>query len=115
MDAMRPFLEKYGHRLTSSAHLSELIPAVLEKEKETLKEELKVATEASVIFDGTARLGEALAIVVRYIQEDFKPTRRLVRLEVLANSLKGEELAQRLMSCLAVDYNFSPGVIIGAM
>ena len=41
MDAMRPFLEKYGHRLTSSAHLSELIPTVLEKEKETLKEELR--------------------------------------------------------------------------
>jgi hypothetical protein len=34
---------------------------------------------------------------------------------VLAKSLKGEELAQRLMSCLAVDYNFDPGVIIGAM
>ena len=82
VDAMRPFLEKYGHRLTSSAHLSELIPAVLEKEKETLKEELKIATEASVIFDGTARLGVALAIVVRYIQEDFKPTQRLVGLEV---------------------------------
>ena len=51
-------------RLISRAHLSELIPAVLDKEKETLKEELKVAKKASVIFDGTARLGEALAIVV---------------------------------------------------
>jgi hypothetical protein len=115
VDAIRPFLEKYGHRLTSVGHLSELVPAVLEKEKETLKEELKVATEASVIFDGTARLGEALVIVVRYIQEDFKPTQRLVCLEVLAKSLKEEELAQRLMSCLAVDYNFGPRVIIGAM
>ena len=110
VDAMRPFLDKYGHRLTSSAHLNELIPAVLDKEKETLKEELKVAKEASVIFDGTARLGEALAIVVRYIQEDFKPTQRLVRLEVLAKTLKGEEL-----SCLAMDYNFGPGAIIGGM
>ena len=62
VDATRLFLEKYGHRLTSSAHLSELIPAVLDKEKETLKEQLKVTKEASVIFDGTARLGEALAI-----------------------------------------------------
>ena len=77
---MRPFFEKYGHRLTSSIHLNEPIPAVLEKEKETLKEKLKVAKEASVIFDGMARLGEALVIVVRYIQEDFKPTQRLVHL-----------------------------------
>ena len=115
MDAMRPFPEKYRHRLTSSAHLNEVIPSVLDKEKETLKGELKVAKEASVIFDGTARLDEALAIVVRYIQVDFKPTQRLVRLEVLAKALKGEELAQRLMSCLAVDYNFGPGAIIGGM
>ena len=115
VDAMRPCLEKYGHRLTSSAHLSEFIPAVLDKEKETLKEELKVAKEASVISDGTARLGEALAIVVRYIQQDLKPTQRLIGLEVLAKALKGEQLAQRLMSCLAVDYNFGPGAIIGEL
>ena len=80
-----------------------------------MKEELKVGKEASVVFDGTAGLGKALAIVVRYIQEDFKPIQRLVRLEVLAKTLKGEELAQRLMSCLAVAYNFGPGSIIGGM
>ena len=62
--------------------------------------------EASVIFDGTARMGEALAIVIRFVQEDFKPTQRLIQLEVLAKALKGVELAQRLMSCLAVKYNF---------
>ena len=50
--------------------------------------------EASIIFDGTARLGEALAIVVRFVQEDYKPVQRLVRLEVLAKLLKGNELAQ---------------------
>lgn len=100
---MRPLLEKCGHRLTSSVDLSELIPAVLDKEKETLKEDLKVAKEASVIFDGTARLGEALGIVERYIQQDLKPTQRLIRLELLAKALKGEQLAQRLMSCLAMD------------
>jgi hypothetical protein len=32
-DILRPILEKYGHRLTSSSNLSELIPAVLEKER----------------------------------------------------------------------------------
>ncbi|CAB4018869.1 Hypothetical predicted protein [Paramuricea clavata] len=31
IDVMRPFLEKYGHRLTSSVHLSETIPLVLDK------------------------------------------------------------------------------------
>ena len=34
-DCMRPFLEKYGYCLTSSGHLSETIPLMLEKEKKT--------------------------------------------------------------------------------
>ena len=115
VDALRPLLEKYGHRLTNRAHLSELIPAVLENEKDKLKKELKDVKEASVIFDGTARLGKALAVIVRYVQENFQPTQRLIRLDILAKALKGEELAQRLMSCLAVDYHFGPTAIIGGM
>ena len=37
IDCLRSFLEIYGHRLTSQSHLRELIPSVLQKEKETLK------------------------------------------------------------------------------
>ena len=37
IDCLRSFLEKYGHRLTSQSHLRELIPSVIQKEKETLK------------------------------------------------------------------------------
>ena len=102
VDILRPLLEKYGQRLTSSSHMNDLIPVVLDKEKEKLKAELNIVREASIIFDGTARLGEALAIVVRYVQQDFRPTQRLLRLEVLAKPLKGNELAQRLMTCMAV-------------
>ena len=108
---------------SNRAHLSELIPAVLENEKDKLKKELKDVKEASVIFDGTARLGEALAVtarlgealavIVRYVNENFQPIQRLIRLDILAKALKGEELAQRLMSCLAVDYHFGPTAIIG--
>ena len=88
---------------------------MLENEKDKLKKELKDVKEASVIFDGTARLGEALAVIVRYVQENFQPTQRLIRLDILAKALKGEELAQRLNSCLAVDYHFGPTAIIGGM
>ena len=88
---------------------------MLENEKDKLKKELKDVKEASVIFDGTARLGEALAVIVRYVQENFQPTQRLIRLDIFAKALKGEELAQRLMSCLAVDYHFGPTAIIGGM
>lgn len=41
LDALRPVLETYGHRLTSCPHMHQIIPAVLEKEKSKLKEELK--------------------------------------------------------------------------
>lgn len=50
---------------------------------------------------------------MRCTQEDFKPTQRLLCQEVLAKTLKGEELAHR-MSCLAVVYKFGPWVIIRA-
>ena len=114
VDVMRPFHEKYGHRLTWRAHLSELIPAILHREKETLKEELQSVKEVSVIFDGTAHLGEALVIVVRFFHEDlYNLSQRLIRLQVLAKALKGEKLAQRLIFCLAVDYNFGSRVVFG--
>ena len=41
VDILRPLLEKYGHRLTHSANLREIIPAVLEKEREKLLSELE--------------------------------------------------------------------------
>ena len=88
VDALRPLLEKYGHRLTNRAHLSKLISAVPENEKLKLKKELKDVKEASVIFYGTARLGEALAVIVRYVQENFQPTQGLIRLDILAKALK---------------------------
>ena len=93
----------------------QIIPAVLEKEKSKLKEELKDVKQASFIFDGTARLGEALVIIIRYVQENFVPTQRLICLEILAKAMKGKELAQKLLTCLAVEYNFGSSVIVGGM
>ena len=102
IDDLRPFLEKHGHRLTSSGHLSELIPSILEKEIEKVKSELQSVDEVSIIFDGTTRLGEALAVVIRFVQENFKPTQCFLRLQVVAKALKAEELAQWLMLLLII-------------
>ena len=113
MDILRPLLEKYGHKLTYSANLPEIITVVLEKEREKLLRELEGVKKASVTFDGTARMGEALVAIARFVQENFIPTQRLIRLEVLAKTSKGDELAQRLMSCLAVKHNFGPNTIVG--
>ena len=115
IDSLRPFLEKYGHRLTAHSHLSDLIPSVLTNEKETLRTELSVAQACSVIFDGSTRLGEALAIVVRYVDNLWNVQQRLVRLQVLAQSLKANELAQCLIQSLAVDFSICPGALLAAM
>ena len=115
IDCLRSFLEKYGHRLTSQSHLRELIPSVLQKEKETLKSELTEAKAVSTIFDGSTRLGEALAIIVRFVDSQWNVQQRLVRLQVLAKSLKAEELAQCLIQALAVEYAIQPGALLAAM
>ena len=80
-----------------------------------MKSELQSVEEVSIIFDGTTRLGKALAVVIRFVQENFKPTQRLLRLQVVAKALKAEELAQRLMPYVAVDHHFGPSMLLAAI
>ena len=115
IDCLRSFLEKYGHRLTSQSHLRELIPSVLQKEKETLKSELSEAKAVSTIFDGSTHLGEDLAFIVQFVNSQWNVQQRLVRLQVLAKSLKAEELAQCLIQALAVEYAIQLGGLLAAM
>ena len=115
IDHLRSFLEKYRHRLTAHGHLSQMIPSIIEKEKETLKTELSLVDGCSVIFDGSTRLGEALAIVVRFVDDEWNVQQRLIRLQVLAKSLKANELAQCLIQSLAVEYSIHLGVLLAAM
>ena len=87
---------------------------MLDKEKETLKTDISDGDEFSVMFDGSSRLGEVLAIVLRYIDTRWNIQQRLLKLETLAKSLKSQELAQRLIQCLAVEYSVRPEFILCA-
>ena len=60
-------------------------------------------------------LGEALIIIVRYITKEWKLEQQLVRLQMLAKSLTGEELAQELISVLSVTYSIVPTLVVAAM
>ena len=102
VDSLRQFLEKYGHRLTSRTHLAEFIPLIRQKEIDSLKSEIAANSAFSVIFEGSTRFGEALAIIVRFIDSEWNIQQRLVKLEILAKNINAEELAQRLTQCLAV-------------
>ena len=70
VNSLRPFLEKYGHHLTSRIHLAEFIPMIHQKEIDFVKSEIAAKSAFSVIFDGSTRLGEALAIIIHFIDKD---------------------------------------------
>ena len=115
VNSLRPFVEKYGHRLTSRIHLAEFIPMIRQKEIDFVKSEIAAKSAFSVIFDRSTRLGEALAIIVRFIDKDWNIQQRLLKLEMLAKSMNAEELAQRLIQCLAVEYGMQTNHLLAAM
>jgi len=94
--------------------MRQLIPFVLKEEEEGIKAEIS-GSKIAVIFDGTTRLGEALAIVVRFISNEWQIQQQLVRLQLLAKSLKGEELARELISAFARQYNVQNDNLLAAM
>ena len=65
----------------------------LSEEKKQLKAEID-GVPVAVIFDGTLRLGEALAVILRFVDRStLKSHQRLVHMQLLAKSLTGEEVA----------------------
>ena len=69
----------------------------------------------SVIYDGTSRLGEALVILVRFVTGDWRIEQCLIRMQLLAKSLAGEEIARELVSVLQAQYGISVGGLPAAM
>ena len=65
----RELLEEGAYRLTDTRHMFDMVPFILSKERDQVKEEINGKC-VSVIFDGTSRLGEVLAVVLRYIDSD---------------------------------------------
>ena len=114
LECFRELLEEGAYRLSDRRHMSDLVPFVLREEQARLKDEIKNKTVA-VIFDGTTRLGEALAIVLRFVSENWTVEQRLVRLQLLAKSLTGEEIARELIHVLSTDYGIGSCNLLAAM
>lgn len=93
LDMLCDILEENAHRLSNSSYLTDLIPFVLPQEQAEIGER-----PVSVIFDGTTRLGEALAIVVRIIDDSLAIQQRLLRLQLLVKSMSDEEITRELIS-----------------
>ena len=108
-------LEENAFRLyTDRRHMSDLIPFILEEEQARIKNEI-ACKAVTVIYDGTTRLGEALAIVLRYVGNDWTIQQRLVGLQLLAKSFTGKEIACELVSVLSTTYGIGSDRLLAAM
>ena len=91
-----------------------MIPFIHNQEFDNIHKEIN-GKDVSVIFDGTTRLGKALAIVVCYVDPEWKILQRLVHPQLLVKSVTGEELARELISVLSVKYGISSQLLSAAM
>ena len=110
IDHLRGLLEAGGQHLTKSSGMSELFPTVHALAKNDLLVDLRLAQPGApgvstctmaghyypVIFDGSAHQGEAIAIIVRFVNEQWEIIQCLVRIDIVAKSVAGTQLSQVL-------------------
>lgn len=114
IESFRELLEENAYRLTDRRNMYDYVPFILKDEENRIRQEIE-GKQLSIIFDGTSRLGEALAMVVRFVNDDLSIHQRLVRLQMLTKSLTGEEIARELITALSVSYSIHPNNLLGAM
>ena len=68
----------------------------------------------SITFVGTSRLGEVLAVVVRFVY-NWTIQEHLIRLKFLTKSLNGEELARELITVLSIKLSLESHQLLAVM
>ena len=105
LEYFRDLFEEAGMPLTSAPNMRQLIPFILEQEYKTVAEEVK-GKNLSITFDGTTRDGEALAVLVRFVN-DWELKSRLVRFQLIQSSVNGDELARVVIEVLHLESSMS--------
>ena len=114
LDVFRELLEENAFSLTNRRHMSELLPFIYSQERALIKQEV-FGRPVSVIFDETTRLGEAFAILLRFVNDDFKIEQRLVAMQLLAKYMCGEEIALELIHAVSTEYCIAADNLLAAM
>ena len=83
---------------------------MLEKEQKALRQEIAAASHVAIIFDGSTHLGEALAVVVRLVDEKFS-VHRLVCLHILEKNLNAAQLAREVVAVVCTEVQISPAKV----
>ena len=113
VDCMRDLLEEHAFSLSGRQHLSETIPFIHQQEIDEIKQEIS-GKKVSVIFDGTTHVDEALAVLLRFV-DNFQAKQRLVCLKLLSKSMTGEELAREIISTLSTSYGIESNRLVASM
>ena len=89
------------------------VPKVEAFEFERLKRELK-GQKVTVIFDGTTRLGEAIAVLLRWCPDDFSGIQmRLVTLGTTEKHMDGPELGAFILNVLTTSLGLNGADVVG--
>ena len=102
IDKLRPYLERNsanGLTLSSAANLRYLIPFVHGEIKQKIISETK-ENLLCVIFDGTTRVDEVMAVIFRFVTDSFQIRQLLVRLARYEKCKTGQELANAVNEVL---------------
>lgn len=76
-----------------------MLPFIHHEEIRHLKKEIS-NKHASIIFDGTTHVCEALVINLRYVSNEWIIKQSVCRLILLAKSMTGEEVARHIIMVL---------------
>ena len=74
----------------------------------------KLWERMSIVFDGTTRDGEALVVLVRFV-ESWEVQQRLVRFQLVKQSVNGDELARIIINVLHRKLNVPESNLLAAM
>jgi len=69
LDIFRELLDEGGFRLSNRCDVSDIVPLVHQEELQLLKE--IQCKHISLIFDGTTRFGEAMVVIVHFVDDDW--------------------------------------------
>ena len=80
----------------------------------TLPGQTGMTGDVPMIFDGSTRQGEAIAVIVRFLDDNWSIIPRLVRIDICSKSVNADDLAQVLNQCLSVDYGVKANSLLAA-
>ena len=111
VDALRSLLERGGEKLTTRSHLAQFVPQITAREMEIVQGEIK-GEKGCIIFDGTTRLGEAVAALWRQCSPEFVIQTRLVAFRTTETHMSGDALFRLLSTILLRDLGKQPDEVI---